>query len=282
MGALETSLGSGSAIVGKLFHANIRSPESTKPDSRARKLHSSGVKFTSPVIRDDWDLIRQAVVGNPEAQERLFKTHTPRLYRTAFAVLRNREDAEDAVQESWCKAYANLDSFEGRAAFSTWLTRIAINTALMLRRRKSIRVEASLNDILDNQSEPFFDRTVAEQPNPEEIYVASELNALIEDQIRELSPRVQAAFRLCKIEEFSITEVVEALGVRKTALKSRVLRARKKVSRGLRKLLSTPPRPHALYGSVVQPRLNQGSTKAESEIRKSRAIFLLRFPREDG
>jgi hypothetical protein len=106
MGALETSLGSGSAIAGELFRANIRSPESTSPDSGARKLHSSDVKFTSPVMRDDWDLIRQAVLGIPEAQERLFKTHTPKLYRIAFAVLRNREDAEDVVQESWCRAYA--------------------------------------------------------------------------------------------------------------------------------------------------------------------------------
>jgi RNA polymerase sigma factor (sigma-70 family) len=257
MGALETSLGSRSAIVGELFHANIRSSESTRPDSRARKLHSPDVKFAPPVMRNDWDLIRQAVVGNPEAQERLFKTHTPRLYRTVFAVLRNREDAEDAVQDSWCRAYANLDSFEGRAAFSTWLTRIAINSALMLRRRKSYRVEASLNDILDNQSEPFLDRTVAESPNPEEICVAGELSSLIEDQIRELPPRVQAAFRLQKIEEFSITEAARALGIRETAVKSRVLRARRKVARGLRKLLSTSRRAEAVYRSGLQPRLNQ-------------------------
>jgi RNA polymerase sigma-70 factor (ECF subfamily) len=160
--------------------------------------------------------------------------------------LRNREDAEDAVQESWCRAFANLGSFEGRAALSTWLTRIAVNSALMLRRRKSIRVEASLNDLLDNRSEPFFDGKVAESANPEEIYVASELNALIEDQIRELSPRIQAAFRLRNIEEFSVREAVQVLGIRETALKSRVLRARRKVARGLRKLLSTPSRPHAL------------------------------------
>jgi RNA polymerase sigma-70 factor, ECF subfamily len=248
MGALETSLGSASATVGELFRAGIRGPESTRPDLTARKLHSHDVKFTSPVTRDDWDLIRRAAVGNPEAQERLFKTHTPRLYRTAFAVLRNREDAEDAVQESWCRAYANLDSFEGRAAFSTWLTRIAVNSALMLRRRKSIRVEASRNASLDNQSELLFDGKVAESPNPEEIYAASELNALIEGQIRELPPRLQAAFRLRSIEEFSVREAVQALGIRETALKSRVLRARRKVARGLRKLLAPPLRPHALYG----------------------------------
>jgi len=246
MGAIATSLRSGSKIARELSRANIRCEEPTRPASRARKLHFSDVKFTSPVTRNEWHLIRQAVVGNPEAQERLFKTHTPRLYRTVFAVLRNREDAEDAVQDSWCRAYANLDSFEGRAAFSTWLTRIAINSALMLRRRKSSRVEASLNDYLDSQSEQLFHGKVAEPPSPEEIHVASELNALIEDQIRELSPGVQAAFRLYEFEEFSISEAVQALGISEAAMKSRVLRARRKVTRGLRKLLSTPSPLHAL------------------------------------
>ena len=257
MGALETSLGSGSAIAGDPFRANIRSPESTTPDSRAQKLPSPDVNSTSSVIRNDWDLIRQAIVGNPEAQERLFKTHTPGLYRAVFAILRNREDAEDAVQESWCKAYANLDSFEGRSAFSTWLTRIAINSALMLRRKKTFREKASLHNILDDQSVPFLDGTVAKPPNPEEIYVASELNDLIEDQIRELPPPVQATFRLCNIEEFSITQAARALGIRESAVKSRVSRARTKVTRGLQKLLSTPPCPHTLNDSSALPRLNQ-------------------------
>jgi RNA polymerase sigma-70 factor, ECF subfamily len=257
MGALETSLGSGSAILGELFRVNITIPESTRPDPRARSFHPSRVESSSPVARDDWNLIRQAVVGNPAAQERLFKMYTPKLYRTVFAVLRNREDAEDVVQESWCRAYANLDSFQGRAAFSTWLTRIAINSALMLRRRKRFHVETSLNDILENRSEPVFDSTITEPPNPEEICADSELNALVEDKISELPPRVQAAFRLCKLEEFSITEAVKALGIRETALKSRVMRARKKIARGLRKLLSTPHRPRSMHGSRVQPRLHE-------------------------
>jgi RNA polymerase sigma-70 factor, ECF subfamily len=240
MGALETSLGSGSANVGELFRAKIRDPESIRPDSQDRKLRFSDVQFTSPVMRNDWDLVRQAIVGNPEAQERLFKTHTPRLYRMVFAILRNREDAEDAVQESWCRAYANLDSFEGRSAFSTWLTRIAINSALMLRRKKSIRVEISLDDIPEDQSEPLMDRTVSESPNPEQICAASELNALIEDQIRKLPPRIRSAFRLHNLEEFSITEAAQALEIRESALKSRVSRARSKVARGLSGVLAGP------------------------------------------
>ena len=127
----------------------------------------------------------------------------------------------------------------------------------MLRRRKNIRVAGSLNEILDNHSEPIFDETVAAPPNPEEIYVASELNALIEDQIRELPLRVQTAFRLQKIEGCSITEAARALGIRETALKSRVSRARRKVARGLRDLLATPLRPHALAGSSAQPTLKR-------------------------
>lgn len=75
MDALETSLQSGSAIAGDLFRANTRSPESTRPDSQARKLHSSGVKFKSQIMRDDWELMRRVVVGNPEAQERRSLTH---------------------------------------------------------------------------------------------------------------------------------------------------------------------------------------------------------------
>ena len=239
MGALQISLQDASTrTIGAPFCAPRRSPTPTRPVSQMRRSQASDGKAASTLVGKDWDLVQLAIEGNADAQERLFKTYTPKLYRTVFALLGNREDAEDAVQESWCKAYANLDSFEGRAAFSTWLTRIAINSALMLRRRKSIRVEGCLNDVLDNHSEPFFDGT--ESPNPEEICVASELDALIEDQIRELPPRVQAAFRLRKIEEFSITEAAQALGIRETALKSQVSRARRKVARGLRKLLSTP------------------------------------------
>ncbi len=253
MSALQSSLASRPAIIADLFRPNVRrSPKSTTPDSRQRKLHRPNPKFTSPARRDDWHLIRQAAVGNHEAQERLFKTHTPRLYRTAFAVLRNKEDAEDVVQDSWCRAYANLNSFEGRSAFSTWLTRIAINSALMLRRRKSYRIESSLHDVLDHQSESLLDRTVATSPNPEEVYAATELHALVENQISKLPPRVQAALRLQKIEELSITETAGALGIRETAVKSRVLRAHRKIATGLRKLLLTPPHPHALVTPVCK------------------------------
>src|SRR5208337_1173120 len=84
----------------------------------------------------EWAIVQKAIAGDTEAQEHLFARHRPRLYRTAVALLRNKEDAEDAVQDGLCKAYTHLRSFQGRSSFSTWLTSIVINSALMSRRRR--------------------------------------------------------------------------------------------------------------------------------------------------
>jgi RNA polymerase sigma factor (sigma-70 family) len=91
--------------------------------------------------------IDQAIAGDSTAQSRFFKTHTPRLYRVAFNVLRNKEDA---VQDTWTSAYLKLHAFEGRSSFSTWLTRIVINSALMIRRRDKYKL-TSLDKISDEE-----------------------------------------------------------------------------------------------------------------------------------
>ena len=80
---------------------------------------NSGRAPSSRIARKDWNLIRQALRGDSPAQHELFATHAARLYRTAYAVLRNKEDAEDAVQNSLCNAFINLRSFKGRSSFST-------------------------------------------------------------------------------------------------------------------------------------------------------------------
>jgi RNA polymerase sigma-70 factor (ECF subfamily) len=243
MGALQTSLGGTSATAGTLFRATSQRRASTSAASRARKSQAFDRNDASPVAREEWDLVQQAIAGNSDAQEHLFKTYTPRLFRTAFAVLRNKEDAEDAVQDSWYRAYRNLGSFQGRSAFSTWLTRIAMNSALMRRRRKKVRTEASLDEILDSQSGSLLDGVVAEGPNPEEICVATEMNSLIEQQLRELSPGVEAAFRLREIAGYSTMESVQALGIHRSAFKSRVMRARHKLADALKQSILRP----ALY-----------------------------------
>jgi hypothetical protein len=106
--------------------------------SERRSTTPNSDRALSRIRRKDWNLVQQAVRGDSRAQEELFATHSARLYWTAYAVVRNKEDAEDAVQNSLCNAFINLRSFKGRSSFSTWLTRIVINSALMIRRRKTV------------------------------------------------------------------------------------------------------------------------------------------------
>lgn len=186
----------------------------------------------------EWAVIQQAIAGNSDAQEHLFTRQTSRLYRTAFALLCNKEDAEDAVQESLCKAYTRLRSFEGRSSFSTWLTRIVINSALMARRRrKSVHPETSLDEILGSQPERLPHGLIDARPDPEKLCAETEIAALIEEQIRQLPPLLQTTFRLRATNGLSSNESSEVLGIRASAFKSRISRARRKLAHGLQQTL---------------------------------------------
>jgi RNA polymerase sigma-70 factor, ECF subfamily len=187
-------------------------------------------------MRDEWPIVQQAIAGNAFAQERLFAHHSDRLYRTAFSVLRNKEDAEDAVQDGLCKAHTGLRSFRGQSSFSTWLTRIVINSALMTRRRRAGRPEASLDETLEGQPRKF---PVDERPDPEEICAAIEINALVERHTSQLPPLLRAAFRLRARSGFSTRESSQALGITTGAFKSRISRARRKLAQGLQQSLET-------------------------------------------
>jgi RNA polymerase sigma factor (sigma-70 family) len=182
----------------------------------------------------EWATVQQAIAGNPQAQEDLFGPHTDRLYRTAFRLLRNKEDAEDALQDGLCKAYISLSSFQGRSSFSTWLTRIVINSALMARRRKSAHPEASLDEFLNSQPERSPQAIVDAQPDPEKLCAATEISSLVEEHVRQLPPALQTAFRLRSSEGLSAAESSQALGISTSAFKSRICRARHKLARSLR------------------------------------------------
>jgi RNA polymerase sigma factor (sigma-70 family) len=205
--------------------------------SAARKLTSHD---TVP-LRDtgnNWAVVQQAIAGNAFAQERLFAHHSDRLYRTAFSVLRNKEDAEDAVQDGLCKAYSSLRSFQGRSSFSTWLTRIVINSALMIRRKRGAHPEDSLEGILERK--PLkLPGVIDTRPNPEKICAAIKISALVEGYTSQLPPLLRAAFRLRARSEFSTRESSRALGITTGAFKSRISRARRKLAQRLQQSLMT-------------------------------------------
>lgn len=176
---------------------------------------------------DEWSAVQRAIAGDTEAQEHLFGQHKGRLYRTAFALLRNKEDAEDAVQDGLCQAYISLRSFQGRSSFSTWLTSIVMNSARMTRRKKSRKPEASLEEILENSSQALPKAFFCAQANPETTCVAIELSALVEHQFNRLRPAMKTTFRLRTVDGFSGPELSRALGISVNAVKSRLLRARR-------------------------------------------------------
>jgi RNA polymerase sigma-70 factor (ECF subfamily) len=191
-------------------------------------------KLDARSLGEEWALVQRALTGDRGSQDRLFTAHAARLYRAAFAVLRNREDAEDAVQDGLYNAYTKLRSFQGRSSFSTWLTRIVINSALMTRRRKRIGVEASLDEILENQQGWLPDGIVDRRPDPEEACGATEINRLFDEEIRRLPVTLRVAFQLREVDGFSTKESSRMLGILESSVKTRLFRARRKLTYELR------------------------------------------------
>lgn len=192
---------------------------------------SAGEKPGLAASGEDLELIQRAVAGESEAQTRLFATHTPRLYRAAFGVLRNKEDAEDAVQDTWRRAYPRLHTFEGRSSISTWLTRIAIDSALMILRKNKRLLEVSLHEAPDGEGS--LAQPVDDGPTPEESCRQAELRKLLAQQINRLPSSIRTAFLLRDVDGFTSTESIKLLGIKNNALKSRVQRSRRKLAQNM-------------------------------------------------
>lgn len=175
---------------------------------------------------NDAELIRAGQRGDAEAVEMLFRRYQRPLFQTALRVLGNAEEAEDAVQDGLLSAYRNLKRFEGRSQFSTWLTRIVINAALMRRRSQKARPAVSLDDTTHEDTLSIAERFADDAPNPEQVFAGTELREMIRENLDELSPLLRTAFVLREVEGYSTGEAARKLGVTENTLKARLWRAR--------------------------------------------------------
>ncbi|MBI3668392.1 MAG: sigma-70 family RNA polymerase sigma factor [Acidobacteria bacterium] len=189
----------------------------------------------------DAQLIRQALRGDQQALETLFARDNHALYQVALRLLGNPEDAEDALQEGLLSAYRNLRRFEGRAQFSTWLTRIVINAALMRRRSQRIRQGVSLDEPPREGELPLAEKFADSGPSPEQVYAGKQLNQMVEEDLAGLSPLLRSAFLLREIEGLSTGEAAEKLGVNENTLKARLWRARQELADRLGRRLRREP-----------------------------------------
>jgi RNA polymerase sigma factor (sigma-70 family) len=191
-----------------------------------QQVDSRGVTSDSTRFMSDEVLVAAAKMGHRTVFNELHKRHAERMLRVAQRITRHREDAEDAVQESFLSAYLHLKSFDGRARFGTWLTRIAINAALMKVRKNRTWREVPL----ENPAESFNSDTKHSlkscRQNPEEICANSERDATLRDAIGQLRPLLRNAVELYQLQELSLHETAKALGISTAALKGRLFHAR--------------------------------------------------------
>jgi len=188
--------------------------------------------FRACTVDQDSDgiLVTAAKRGNARAVDELVLRHERKVFAVAHRITNNREDAEDVVQETFHKVFLHLDSFQEKSRFSTWLTRIAMNEAFMLLRRRRAVFEdlpESTDEGAPSTSETFVDQ----RPNPEESCLQSERTQLLSDAINRLGPRIRTAILLRDIEERSVEETAQILGTTISAVKARVFHGRRKLRR---------------------------------------------------
>jgi RNA polymerase sigma-70 factor (ECF subfamily) len=184
-------------------------------------------------------LVARAQAGNEEAFTELVRRHSGQIYGLSLNMLRNREDAEDNVQNALVKAFNNIKRFEGNSQFSTWLVRITINEALMkVRKRNSERI-SDYYDFNASEGEPqSFPEIEDTRQNPERQYINRELTW---KAFSGLNRSLQDTFILQKAEGWTNRELAQALGITVSTVKSRVFRARVRLRHQLQSLTESHP-----------------------------------------
>ena len=174
----------------------------------------------------DLELVEQAKKGNLAAFNELVHRHERKIFRLTQHITGNREDGEDALQETFLKAFSRLDQFHGDSQFYTWLVRIAVNESLMKLRKRKANPTYSLDEPIETE-EDFLPREHADwEENPEQKYARAELSEILDRAVNSLPPVFRTVFVLRDIEGMSTEETAKILNLSVPAVKSRLLRAR--------------------------------------------------------
>ena len=207
-------------------------------DSRSR--------FSGGRRRNSWPTLPSSASyqshGIVETLQEVLLASRPKFVGMAYSILRNKEDAEDAVQDAFLSAYVHLRNFEGRSAFTTWFTRIVLNAALMiLRKRTNSRID-SLPESSSSGETSWTERIPASQPDPEMVCAEGETFQFIDVLLGKMSPVLRQSFTMTYYNEMSSREACTLLGVSIGTFKSRVFRARRHLMAQAQRSLVTPIR----------------------------------------
>jgi RNA polymerase sigma-70 factor (ECF subfamily) len=178
---------------------------------------------------DDVNLARLISARDAEAVRLVTTRNNQRMFRTAWSILKHRADAEDSVQTAYLRAFAAIETFEGRSSLATWLTRIVINEALGRRRaakRRRAQLDGSSVTVLDDYREKLM-RGSTSGTSPETEVARMQIRRLLEDAISALPANFRLVFVLREIEGMTVEATAEALGLKPATVKTRFLRARR-------------------------------------------------------
>jgi RNA polymerase sigma-70 factor, ECF subfamily len=182
----------------------------------------------------DQELVVLAQSGDNPAFEELIERHKATCHRLAYPILRNKEDAEDEVQNAFWKAYEHIGQFQQDSKFSTWLSRIVVNQCLM-RLRKERRAKFVYMDEGVAGEEVAVLEFADGAPSPEESTAAQELHGVLKAEVARIPPLLRDALILRDVEQLPMENVAERLGISVAAAKSRLLRARLELKNRLQK-----------------------------------------------
>jgi RNA polymerase sigma-70 factor, ECF subfamily len=200
--------------------------------------------------------VTQEEVLTKEALEEMFVVSRKRFLAIAYSILRNREDAQDAVQEAFLSAYRHLRSFEGRSALRTWLTRIVMNAALMMQRKLKPSAVRALSESGFSHDDGWTETIPDSQPDPERIHAERETLQLIDGILEKMKPMLRQAFTMAYFNELSGAEACAVLGVSSGTFKARLFRARRQLMAQTQRTVLTPM--HKTHASSSESRKRKG------------------------
>jgi RNA polymerase sigma-70 factor (ECF subfamily) len=184
------------------------------------------VESADPTELREQELLRRVQAGEKKLFYDLVKPYERRVYSAAFAILRNEADAEDAAQEAILKALTHIGQFRGDSRFSTWLTQITVNEALMRRRRNHSEVMEPIGERQEEDGS-YTPRDFADwREIPSEALERKEIRQKLAEAVAMLTQKYREVFELRDIQHMSIEETAEALGISRASVKTRLLRAR--------------------------------------------------------
>ena len=171
-------------------------------------------------------LVQAAKAGQSAAFGKLSERHEQQLLRVAQRITRNREDSQDAVQDALLRAFVHLRHFDGRSSFATWLTRIAINSALMMLRKKRTSLEIATAGSDDPEMNGVGYQIADRAPNPERLYAQREEEKILKRAIHSLRPNLRKVVEVQQLQERSMRETAQAMSISVAAAKGRLFHAK--------------------------------------------------------